>query len=59
MDVGATATGPCPREREKRLNSDFNKDKWEFITEDQCGDKNHRESIRNRFFVILSQRNSC
>ena len=41
MVVGATAIGPCPREREKRLNSDFNKDKWEFITKDQCGDENY------------------
>ena len=32
MVVGATAMGPCPREREKRLNSDFNKYKWGFIT---------------------------
>ena len=37
MVVGATAMGPCPREREKRLNSDFNKYKWGFITKVSVG----------------------
>lgn len=55
MGVGATAMGPCPGGREMRFSSDFNKDKWEFITKEQGGG----QWMENYWENIRSKRESC